>query len=99
MQDIHPVLEEAGSWGKDVRGLNRLHQLDKVELVKWTHPDEKFLMELEELRNDAESLLQKLGLPYRVLLICSGDIGFLTLSTDLEVWAGQKEMVGSIELQ
>ena len=79
---------EAGSWGKDVRGLNRLHQFDKVELVKWTHPDESF-NELEELRNDAESLLQKLGLPYRVLLICSGDIGFPhSKQYDLEVWAG-----------
>ena len=82
---------EAGSWGKDVRGLNRLHQFDKVELVKWTHPNESF-EELEKLRNDAESLLQKLALPYRVLLICSGDIGFPhSKQYDLEVWAaGQK---------
>ena len=82
---------EAGSWGKDVRGLNRLHQFDKVELVKWTHPDESF-QELEKLRADAEGLLQKLGLPYRVLLICSGDIGFPhSKQYDLEVWAaGQK---------
>ena len=82
---------EAGSWGKDVRGLNRLHQFDKVELVKWTHPDDSF-KELEKLRTDAEGLLQKLGLPYRVLLICSGDIGFPhSKQYDLEVWAaGQK---------
>ena len=82
---------EAGSWGKDVRGLNRLHQFDKVELVKWTHPNQSF-DELEKLRNDAEGLLQKLGLPYRVLLICSGDIGFPhSKQYDLEVWAaGQK---------
>jgi seryl-tRNA synthetase len=82
---------EAGSWGKDVRGLNRLHQFDKVELVKWTQPDQSF-NELEKLRNDAEGLLQKLGLPYRVLLICSGDIGFPhSKQYDLEVWAaGQK---------
>ena len=82
---------EAGSWGKDVRGLNRLHQFDKVELVKWTHPDDSF-KELENLRSDAEGLLQKLGLPYRVLLICSGDIGFPhSKQYDLEVWAaGQK---------
>ena len=82
---------EAGSWGKDVRGLNRLHQFDKVELVKWTHPDDSF-EELENLRSDAEGLLQKLGLPYRVLLICSGDIGFPhSKQYDLEVWAaGQK---------
>ena len=82
---------EAGSWGRDVRGLNRLHQFDKVELVKWTHPDDSF-NELEKLRNDAEGLLQKLGIPYRVLLICSGDIGFPhSKQYDLEVWAaGQK---------
>jgi len=82
---------EAGSWGKDVRGLNRLHQFDKVELVKWTHPDESF-EELEKLRTDAEGLLQKLRLPYRVLSICSGDIGFPhSKQYDLEVWAaGQK---------
>ena len=82
---------EAGSWGKDVRGLNRLHQFDKVELVKWTHPKDSF-EELEKLRIDAEGLLQKLGLPYRVLLICSGDIGFPhSKQYDLEVWAaGQK---------
>lgn len=79
---------EAGSWGKDVRGLNRLHQFDKVELVKWTHPDESF-QELDSLREDAEGLLQKLGLPYRVLLICAGDIGFPhSKQYDLEVWAG-----------
>ena len=82
---------EAGSWGKDVRGLNRLHQFDKVELVKWVHPEKSF-DELESLRNDAEGLLQKLGLPYRVLLICSGDIGFPhSKQYDLDVWAaGQK---------
>ena len=82
---------EAGSWGKDVRGLNRLHQFDKVELVKWTHPDDSFA-ELEKLLKDAENLLQKLGLPYRVLSICSGDIGFPhSKQFDLEIWAaGQK---------
>ena len=82
---------EAGSWGKDVRGLNRLHQFDKVELVKWTHPNESF-DELENLRADAEKLLKKLELPYRVLSICSGDIGFPhSKQYDLEVWAaGQK---------
>ena len=82
---------EAGSWGKDVRGLNRLHQFDKVELVKWVHPDDSF-EELECLRLDAEALLQKLGLPYRVLLICSGDIGFPHAKQfDLEVWAAGQE--------
>lgn len=82
---------EAGSWGKDVRGLNRLHQFDKVELVKWVHPRSSF-EELEKLRTDAERLLQKLKIPYRVLLICSGDIGFSHAKQyDLEVWAaGQK---------
>lgn len=82
---------EAGSWGAHVRGLNRLHQFDKVELVKWVHPSKSF-EELESLRKDAESLLQKLGLPYRVLLICAGDIGFPHAKQfDLEVWAaGQK---------
>lgn len=79
---------EAGSWGKDVRGLNRLHQFDKVELVKWTHPSQSF-QELERLRADAEGILQKLKLPYRVLAICTGDIGFPhSKQYDLEVWAG-----------
>ena len=78
---------EAGSWGKDVRGLNRLHQFDKVELVKWVHPD-RGMEELELLRTDAEGILQKLGLPYRVLAICTGDIGFPHAKQyDLEVWA------------
>ena len=82
---------EAGSYGKDVRGLNRLHQFDKVELLKWVHPSQSY-NELEKLRNDAESLLQKLGLPYRVLLMCGGDMGFAQAKKyDLEVWAaGQK---------
>lgn len=79
---------EAGSWGRDVRGLNRLHQFDKVELVKWVHPDDSF-RELELLRRDAEDSLQKLGLPYRVLSICSGDLGFPHAKQyDLEVWSG-----------
>lgn len=79
---------EAGSHGKDVRGLNRMHQFDKVELVKWVHP-EKSYDELEELKESAEALLQKLELPYRVLLMCSGDLGFTqTKKYDLEVWSG-----------
>jgi seryl-tRNA synthetase len=78
---------EAGSYGKDVRGLNRLHQFDKVELVKFVHPDKSY-EELDKLRDDAERLLQKLGLPYRVLLMCTGDMGFTqTKKYDLEVWA------------
>ena len=82
---------EAGSYGKDVRGLNRLHQFDKVELLKWVHPSTSY-DELDKLRLDAESLLQKLGLPYRVLLMCGGDLGFSqSKKYDLEVWsAGQK---------
>ena len=78
---------EAGSYGKDVRGLNRLHQFDKVELVKFVHPDESD-KELESLREYAESLLQKLDLPYRTLLMCTGDMGFTqTKKYDLEVWS------------
>jgi seryl-tRNA synthetase len=78
---------EAGSYGKDVRGLNRLHQFDKVELVKFVHPSTSY-DELDSLRNDAEHLLQLLGLPYRTLLMCTGDMGFTqTKKFDLEVWA------------
>src|SRR5258708_659513 len=82
---------EAGSYGKDVRGLNRLHQFDKVELLKWVHPATSY-DELDKLRGDAERLLQKLDLPYRVLLMCGGDVGFAQAKKyDLEVWsAGQK---------
>ncbi|WP_069130649.1 serine--tRNA ligase [Rhodohalobacter halophilus] len=78
---------EAGSYGKDVRGLNRLHQFDKVELVKIVHPDTSD-DELESLREYAESLLEKLKLPYRTLLMCTGDMGFTqTKKYDLEVWS------------
>jgi seryl-tRNA synthetase len=82
---------EAGSYGKDVRGLNRLHQFDKVELLKWVHPSASY-DELDKLRDDAERRLQKLELPYRVLLMCGGDLGFSqSKKYDLEVWsAGQK---------
>jgi seryl-tRNA synthetase len=82
---------EAGSYGKDVRGLNRLHQFDKVELVKFVHPGVSY-NELDSLRDDAEGLLRKLGLRYRVLLMCTGDMGFTqTKKYDLEVWSpGQK---------
>jgi len=82
---------EAGSYGADVRGLNRLHQFDKVELVKFVHPDQSD-QELESLKTYAESLLQKLGLTYRTLLMCTGDMGFTqTKKYDLEVWSpGQK---------
>lgn len=83
---------EAGSYGKDVRGLNRLHQFDKVELVKYVHPGVSY-NELDSLRADAEQLLQKLGLHYRVLLMCTGDMGFTqTMKYDLEVWSiGQQK--------
>jgi len=82
---------EAGSYGKDVRGLNRLHQFDKVELVKWVAPETSY-DELESLRDHAEGILKKLGLPYRVLLLCTGDMGFSQAKVyDLEVWSsGQK---------
>jgi seryl-tRNA synthetase len=79
---------EAGSYGKDVRGLNRLHQFDKVEMLKWVHPSTSY-DELEKMRADAERLLQKLELPYRVLLMCGGDLGFTQAKKyDLEVWSG-----------
>ena len=78
---------EAGSYGKDVRGLNRLHQFDKVELVKFVLPSKSY-DELESLRQDAERLLQLLGVPYHTLLMCTGDMGFTqTKKYDLEVWA------------
>ena len=81
---------EAGSYGKHVRGLNRLHQFDKVELVHIVHPDASYDA-LEVLREDAERAVRRLGLPYRRLLMCTGDMGFnQTKQYDLEVWsAGQ----------
>lgn len=83
---------EAGSYGKDVRGLNRVHQFNKVELVRLVHPSRSY-EELEIMRQDAERLLQKLGLHYRTLLMCSGDLGFTQAKKyDLEVWAvGQQK--------
>ncbi len=77
---------EAGSYGKDVRGLIRQHQFDKVELVKITRPEDSY-DELELLVRDAESILQKLGLYYRVVALCTGDMGFASAKTyDIEVW-------------
>ena len=77
---------EAGSYGKDVRGLIRQHQFNKVELVKFTKPEDSYA-ELEMLTSDAEDLLQKLGLPYRVIILCTGDMGFSSAKTyDIEVW-------------
>ncbi len=82
---------EAGSHGKDVRGLNRLHQFDKVELVHFVHPERSYEA-LEHLREDAERALQRLGLPYRRLLMCTGDMGFTqSKKYDLEVWSAGQE--------
>ena len=78
--------EEAGSAGRDTRGLIRVHQFDKVEMVKFAKPEEGF-NELELMTQDAENILQLLGLPYRVLSLCTGDTGFSSAKTyDLEVW-------------
>lgn len=78
---------EAGSYGKETRGLVRVHQFDKVELVKFAHPEKSF-EELESLVGDAEEVLQLLGLPYRVVLLASGDLSFSGAKCyDLEVWA------------
>jgi seryl-tRNA synthetase len=77
---------EAGAAGKDTRGILRQHQFQKVELFKFTHP-EKSYQEHEALVRDAESILQKLGLHYRTVLLCTGDLGFASAKTyDLEVW-------------
>lgn len=77
---------EAGSYGKDTRGLIRLHQFNKVELVAFTRPDESY-QELERLTAHAEAVLQGLGLHYRVVALCTGDMGFSAAKTyDLEVW-------------
>jgi seryl-tRNA synthetase len=77
---------EAGSYGKDTRGLIRQHQFDKVELVRFAHPDRSFT-DLEELTADAEDILKKLGLHYRTVCLCTGDLGFSSAKTyDLEVW-------------
>ncbi|WP_414574815.1 serine--tRNA ligase [Anabaena sp. CCY 9402-a] len=77
---------EAGSYGRDMRGLIRLHQFNKVELVKFVHPSTSF-DELEKLVGNAEAILQALKLPYRVINLCSGDLGFSSTKTyDLEVW-------------
>lgn len=77
---------EAGSAGRDTRGLIRLHQFHKVEMVKFAKPEESY-EELEKMTANAENILQKLGLPYRVLALCTGDMGFSAAKTyDLEVW-------------
>jgi seryl-tRNA synthetase len=82
---------EAGSYGKDVRGLNRLHQFDKVEIVRIEHPNNT-AKALEEMVNHVKGLLAKLGLHYRVLRLCGGDTGFASAMTyDFEVYSAAQE--------
>jgi seryl-tRNA synthetase len=87
---------EAGSYGKDTRGLIRQHQFQKVELVKFAHPDRSYDA-LEQLTHDAETVLQRLGLHYRVMLLCTGDMGFSSAKTyDLEVWLPGQQLFREI---
>jgi len=82
---------EAGSWGAHVRGLNRLHQFDKVEIVQITHPDNSYTT-LEEMSAYVQGLLRQLELPYRVLRLCGGDMGFTSAMTyDMEVYSAAQE--------
>ena len=82
---------EAGSYGQDTRGIIRVHQFNKVELVKFARPETSYA-ELESLTRDAEAVLQRLGLPYRVSALCAGDLGFASAKTyDLEVWLPSQE--------
>ncbi|MBL4678392.1 MAG: serine--tRNA ligase [Mucilaginibacter sp.] len=82
---------EAGSYGAHVRGLNRLHQFDKVEIVQIVHPDNSYDV-LEDMSLHVQSLLQKLGLPYRVLRLCGGDMGFTSaLTYDMETWSAAQQ--------
>lgn len=82
---------EAGSYGKDVRGLNRLHQFDKVEIVQICHPDKSYAV-LEEMRNYVAFLLDKLELPYRILKLCGGDLSFTSaLTYDFEVYSAAQQ--------
>ena len=82
---------EAGSWGADVRGLNRLHQFDKVEIVQVQHPDRSYAA-LKEMCHHVSELLKKLNVPYRVLNLCGGDLGFTAAQTfDFEVYAGGQQ--------
>ena len=82
---------EAGSYGKDVRGLNRLHQFDKVEIVQIQHPDKSY-QSLDEMVNYVESLVQSLNLPYRILRLCGGDLSFTSaLTFDFEVYSAAQE--------
>ncbi|HET9285099.1 MAG TPA: serine--tRNA ligase [Candidatus Angelobacter sp.] len=87
---------EAGSYGKDVRGIIRQHQFQKVELVKFTRPDQSYAQH-EQLTRDAEMVLQKLGLHYRVMLLCTGDMGASSAKTyDLEVWLPGQQLYREI---
>ncbi len=87
---------EAGSYGKDTRGLIRLHQFNKVELVAFTTPDRSY-EELERLTGHAESILQRLNLPYRVITLCTGDMGFSAAKTyDIEVWLPSQQQYREI---
>ena len=82
---------EAGSYGKDVRGLNRLHQFDKVEIVQIVHPEKSYEV-LDEMVNHVEKLIQSLGLPYRILRLCGGDMGFASAITyDFEVYSAAQD--------
>jgi seryl-tRNA synthetase len=82
---------EAGSYGKDVRGLNRLHQFDKVEIVQIAHPDESYAT-LDAMVEHVKGLLEGLELPYRILRLCGGDMGFTSAMTyDFEVWSAAQE--------
>jgi len=82
---------EAGSYGKDVRGLNRLHQFDKVEIVQIAHPDKSY-ESLNDMVAHVQSLVEKLELPYRILRLCGGDMGFTSAITyDFEVWSAAQE--------
>ena len=82
---------EAGSYGKDVRGLNRLHQFDKVEIVQLAHPDESYDL-LNQMVEHVKGLLEGLELPYRILRLCGGDMGFTSAMTyDFEVWSAAQE--------
>ncbi|MBP3737950.1 MAG: serine--tRNA ligase [Muribaculaceae bacterium] len=82
---------EAGSYGKDVRGLNRLHQFDKVEIVRIERPEDSYAA-LEEMKDHVQSLLDKLGLPWHILRLCGGDMSFTSAITfDFEVWSGAQQ--------
>ena len=82
---------EAGSYGKDVRGLNRLHQFDKVEIVRIERPEDSYAA-LEQMKDHVQSLLDKLGLPWHILRLCGGDMSFTSAITfDFEVWSGAQK--------